>query len=129
MRQMVDAVLFVDDDDDLREAMQDVLGVLGVGRVVTAGSLRDLEERRGEALTCELALVDINLGRGQPNGVSVFEWLEHEGFSGRVIFLSGHAGADPSVQQAASLSGSRVASKPLTVAQLRHLIGGAEPAS
>lgn len=125
---MVEAVLFVDDDADLREAMQDVLGVLGVRRVVTAGSLRDLEGRRGEALACQLALVDINLGRGQPNGVNVFEWLEQEGFAGRIIFLTGHANKDPSVQQAASLSGSRVASKPLTIAQLRHLLGGAEPA-
>jgi DNA-binding NtrC family response regulator len=124
---MVEAVLFVDDDLDLREAMQDVLGKLGVQRVVTAGSLQDVEARRDDALRCELALVDINLGRGEPTGVNVYEWLEDQGFSGRVVFLTGHAAQDPRVQHAATLSGSTVASKPLSVAELRALIGAASP--
>lgn len=119
---MLNAVLFVDDDEDLREAMQDVLGRLGVPRIVTAGSLRDVQARRDEALTCQLALVDINLGSDEPSGVTVSEWLEREGFAGRMVFLTGHAAKDRRVQQAVRMAGSRVASKPLTLAELRALI-------
>jgi DNA-binding NtrC family response regulator len=124
---MPDSVLFVDDDDDLREVMRDTLQRLGVHHIVTAGSLHDLEGHRDEALGCELAVLDINLGSGEPNGVSVFEWLEHEGFHGRVVFLTGHGSKDVVVQRAACVAGSRVASKPITVAKLRDLIGDASP--
>lgn len=126
---MVDAVLFVDDDDDLRAVMQDILPRLGVRRVVAAGSLREVEVRRDETLACELAILDINLGHGQPNGVRVCEWLEREGFAGRVVFLTGHASSDPRVQEAARLAGSVIASKPLSAAALRELIGGAKHAT
>ncbi len=126
---MVDSVLFVDDDADLRDVMRETLGQLGVPNVVTASSLHEVERRRDKALACQLAVLDLNLGEGQPNGVSVFEWLEHEQFAGRVIFLTGHGSKDPRVQQAASLAGSQIASKPITIAKLKALIGDAGPGS
>ena len=124
---MLETVLLVDDDEDLRAAMDEVLHRLGVRRLVEAGSLRDVEDQREEALACQLALVDINLGYGEPTGINVFEWLEREGFSGRVVFLTGHGSLDPRVQRAASLAGSQVASKPLTTAKLREMIEGVSP--
>ena len=124
---MLETVLLVDDDEDLRAAMDEVLHRLGVRRLVEAGSLRDVEDQREEALACQLALVDINLGYGEPTGINVFEWLEREGFSGRVVFLTGHGSQDPRVQQAATLAGSQVASKPLTTAKLRDMIEGVRP--
>lgn len=120
---MVNAVLVVDDDEDLCAVMQDIFETLGVACVVTAGSLREVEERRDEALSCELAILDINLGSGQPSGVNVYEWLEREGFAGHIVFLTGHASDDPRVKAAASLVGTVIASKPLSVAELRELIG------
>lgn len=126
---MPDAVLFVEDDDDLRDTMQDILEKLGVPRVVTAGSLQEVEDRRNEALACQLAILDINLGTNQPSGVKVYEWLEREGFAGRIVFLTGHASDDPRVREAASLAGTQIATKPLSVAELRALIGGARPAT
>lgn len=125
---MLDAVLFVDDDEDLREVMHDILGRIGIGRVITAGSLRDVQSVRDEALGCEVAIIDINLGSDQPSGVTVFEWLEREGFTGRVVFLTGHASNDPRVKQAASVANSVVAAKPLTVGELRKLLGVARHA-
>ena len=119
----MDAVLFVDDDEDLREVMQDILRAVGVHRIVTAASLREVQGRRDEALDCKLAILDINLGTGEPSGVNVYEWLEREGFTGNIVFLTGHAANDPRVQQAANLAGSVIASKPLSVAELRDLIG------
>jgi DNA-binding NtrC family response regulator len=124
---MLETVLLVDDDDDLRAAMDEVLHRIGVRRLVAAGSLRDVEDQREEALACQLALVDINLGYGEPTGINVFEWLEREGFAGRVVFLTGHGSQDPRVQQAATLAGSQVASKPLTTAKLREMIEGLKP--
>jgi DNA-binding NtrC family response regulator len=124
---MLDSVLFVDDDEDLRDVMRETLGRLGVRTVVTAGSLRDVERHRQDALACQLAVLDINLGEGQPNGVSVFEWLATEQFAGRVVFLTGHGSKDPRVQHAATLAGSQIASKPITIAKLKTLIGDAGP--
>jgi DNA-binding NtrC family response regulator len=124
----MDAVLFVDDDDDLREVMWDILRDAGVKNVVAAASLGEVQARRDEALACELAILDINLGIGQPTGVNVYEWLESEGFAGTIVFLTGHAATDPRVQQAASVAGSVIASKPITVAAVRQLIGGSRQA-
>lgn len=120
---MLDAVLFVDDDDDLREVMHDMLARLGVARVVTAGSLREIEDRREEVLACQLAILDINLGAGQPSGLHVYEWLERARFAGCIVFLTGHASNDPRVQEAARIAGSHVASKPLSITELRELVG------
>ena len=125
---MLDTVLFVDDDEDLREVMQEILARLGVRRIVAAGSLSDVKIRRDEVLDCQLAILDINLGTNQPSGVNVYEWLEREGFAGRIIFLTGHASNDPRVREAASLNNAYVASKPLSVAELGNLIEVASPA-
>lgn len=124
---MLERVLLVDDDEDLRAAMDEVLHRIGVQRLIEASSLRDVEDQREEALACQLALVDINLGYGEPTGVNVFEWLEHEGFTGRVVFLTGHGSQDPRVQAAAKIAGSQIASKPLTTAKLREMIAEVNP--
>jgi DNA-binding NtrC family response regulator len=120
---MLETVLLVDDDDDLRAAMQEALHRIGVRRLIEAGSLRDVDDQREEVLACQLAIIDINLGYGEPTGIDVFDWLERAGFAGRVVFVTGHGSQDPHVQQAAMLAHSKVASKPLTTAHLRDMIG------
>lgn len=124
---MLESVLFVDDDEDLRDVMRETLNRLGVSTVVTAASLQDVEGDRDAALGCQLAFLDLNLGDGEPNGVSVYEWLEHEHFAGRVVFLTGHGNNDPRVRTVAGLHGPQVASKPITIAKLKTLIGDAGP--
>jgi DNA-binding NtrC family response regulator len=121
---MLEPVLLIEDDEDLRAAMEEALHQLGVRRLVEAGSLRDVEDHREDALACQLALVDINLGYGKPSGIDVYEWFEREGFAGRVVFLTGHGSQDPRVQRAASLAGAEIVSKPLSTAQLRDMIAG-----
>lgn len=120
---MVEAVLFVDDDDDLREVMRETLETLGVPRVVAAGSLRDVELRPDEALGCDLAILDINLGRDQPDGVEVYQWLKRHRFVGRIVFLTGHADSDPRVRAAASVGDSYIATKPMPLHVLREIVG------
>ncbi len=121
------AVLFVDDDEDLREVMPDILVRIGVQRVITASSLSHVQSMRDDALACQVAILDINLGAGQPTGVGVFEWLKHQGFAGRIVFLTGHASSDPRVQEAASIVDATVVAKPLTVNELRELLGATSP--
>ncbi len=121
---MVERVLFVDDDEDLGEVMTASLQRLGVRDVIVARSLAEVQARRGDALECQLAFLDINLGSNAPNGLVVKQWLEHEGFSGKTIFLTGHGSNDPRVREAASFAGSRIASKPITLDELRELLDG-----
>lgn len=119
---VLEPVLFVDDDPDLRELVEITLGRIGIHHVVTADSLRQVEEKREQVLACRLAILDINLGAGQPSGVQVHQWLGHEHFAGKIVFLTGHAANDPQVQQAASLAGSQIAAKPLSLSELARLV-------
>jgi DNA-binding NtrC family response regulator len=121
---MVERVLFVDDDEDLGEVMTASLQRLGVRDVIVARSLAEVQARRGDALSCQLAFLDINLGPNAPNGLAVRQWLEREGFSGQTVFLTGHGSNDPRVREAASFAGSRIASKPITLDELRELLAG-----
>ena len=117
------AVLLVDDDDDMRAAMQEALEDLGL-ECVSARSLEDVQRKSAAALTCQLAILDINLGADQPTGVHVFHWLKDEGFAGRCVFLTGHAAGDPRVVEAARISAG-IVSKPLELAALERLVGAA----
>jgi DNA-binding response OmpR family regulator len=125
MGVLVDSVLIVDDDEDLREMISDVFRLAGIQRRVLAASLAEVERQAEAALSCRLAIVDVNLGERAPTGVDVTHWLRQHGFSGRIIFLTGHAGSDPRVVAAATVSNTRIVSKPLS---LRDLLALAEVA-
>jgi hypothetical protein len=43
-----------------------------------------------KVLNCTLAILDVNLGAGNPSGVDAYRWLKQERFVGRVVFLTGH---------------------------------------
>jgi DNA-binding response OmpR family regulator len=116
-------VLLVDDDDDLVDVMRGLLADEGA-RVHVAHSLGEVERQRDDALASDLAILDVNLGAGQPSGVDVFEWLRAGGFAGRVVFLTGHARAHPLVTAAAAIPGTRVLSKPIGLRELEQLVEG-----
>jgi DNA-binding NtrC family response regulator len=117
---MTTSVLVVDDDADLREVLGGSIELLGHG-CVTAASLAELMEKREEAVRCKLAILDINLHADAPSGLDVHRWLEHEGFTGTILFLTGHARTHPLVI-AACESGARVVEKPIGLKELRGLI-------
>jgi FixJ family two-component response regulator len=102
------SVLVLDDDDDLRDALEDVLGVLGRD-VVLARSVDDLVRDKDEVLRRRLALLDINLGPGVPSGLDARDWLRSQGFSGKIAFLTGHLRSLP----ARGNHGARVLEKPV----------------
>lgn len=117
-------ILLVDDDGDLLEVMGLLLSE-GGAQVLAARSMEEVQARRGDALACELAFLDVNLGSGRPSGVDLCDWLRQEGFAGRVVFLTGHARSHPLVARAAAVAGTRVLSKPISARELDGLIAGA----
>ncbi len=119
---MVRRVLVLEDDDDLRTLLCELLGLGGVEGCVAAASYDALVRRGGEALGCGLALLDVNLGAGVPSGLDAYRWLQEHGFSGRTVFLSGHARSHPLVQQAHTLQDVRVLSKPVGAQALLELL-------
>jgi FixJ family two-component response regulator len=116
------SVLIIDDDRDLREAMRDILGHLGVDSCVLAASLEEVERAQDAVLGCRLAIVDINLGPRQPTGVDVVRWLQDRKFPGKIVFLTGHGQGDPRVMAAAEMAGTRLLSKPINAKILMGLV-------
>jgi FixJ family two-component response regulator len=117
-------VLVLEDDEDLRSILRELLSLSGVDECVDAGSLAELKRKRVEALGCGLAILDINLGADVPSGLDAHEWLKENGFSGRTVFLTGHARSHPLVRQALELSNVQVLSKPIESKVLVALVGG-----
>ena len=114
--------MIVDDDRDLREALRDILGYLNVESCTLAASLGEVERAEDAVLGCGLALLDVNLGPGQPTGVEVARWLQGRSFPGKIVFLTGHGHGDPRLMGAAELAGTRLLSKPINAKVLMGLV-------
>ena len=114
-------VLVLDDDADLRELVCELLAPSSAS-CIAAGSLKELEERESDAVACDLAILDINLGENEPTGIDACRWLHAHGFGGEIVFLTGHAASDPRVMEAAALTRARVLTKPLEAARLTELL-------
>jgi DNA-binding response OmpR family regulator len=120
----VKSVLVVDDDEDLREILSDLFVTTAGSGVVTARSLAEVQRHAARALACDVALLDVNLGEGEPTGVEVCGWLRAHGFSGEVIFLTGHANSDPRVIEASRTAHAKLLSKPISVDALIAIAKG-----
>ena len=116
------SVLLVDDDEDLREAVGDLVGILCGYECVAFAGLSEVAAARERALACQVAIIDINLGEGRPSGLDVYDWLHAEKFAGRVLFLTGHAATHPLVRQAASRGVAGVLGKPIATDELRQAL-------
>ena len=116
-------VLIVDDDEDLRAVLSEFLEMEGA-RCVAAASLAQVRAQADAALATGLALLDVNLGEGQPTGVEVCRWLRERGFAGPVVFLTGHAASDPRVVEASRQPNTRVLSKPVTCDTIAKIVTG-----
>jgi DNA-binding response OmpR family regulator len=115
-------VLYLDDDDDLREVVGDILATVGVA-VDAVGSLAQLETLAShDAAAFDLAVLDINLGPGVPSGIDAYRWLKEHKFVGRTVFLTGHARSHPLVAEALRLGDAMVYDKPISAAEFRALV-------
>jgi CheY-like chemotaxis protein len=113
--------LVLDDDDDLRLLLSEVITSLTNSECLALGSFEELVAHEAEALGCDLALLDVNLGEGVPNGLEALAWLRAHDFRGRVVFLTGHARTHPLVEHARRMAGVPVLAKPVTLDVLLSL--------
>ena len=112
MTQAPARIVFLDDSEDLRQLMQILLkSTLGV-ECSCFGSLREFERHSDEVLHARVAILDINLGPEAPDGVDAFNWLMDHGFSGKIVFFTGHARSNPQVVRAQG-KGAEILEKPL----------------
>jgi DNA-binding NtrC family response regulator len=113
--------LVLDDDEDLCFLLCEVVSLSG-GECLPVQSLDDLVARESEALSCDLALLDVNLGADLPSGLDAFEWLRAHDFQGRIVFLTGHARTHPLVVCAQEKDGVPVFEKPVSFDTLMSLL-------
>lgn len=117
-------ILVLDDDDDLRELLCLFAENAGAEGCTVAASFDQLRAAEGDALSCDVAILDVNLGPGVPSGVDAYEWLREHRFAGKIVFLTGHARSHPLVRRALALPDVRVLEKPIDADELRCLMKG-----
>jgi FixJ family two-component response regulator len=117
-------VLFVDDCRDICHVMEVMCQSLPEVECVCVTSMSAVLERAAQVLRTALAILDVNLGPGEPSGVEIYRWLKGQNYRGKIVFLSGHAKTDPQVEEAARISSVDFFRKPLGFGQLEALILG-----
>ncbi|WP_224371964.1 response regulator [Hyalangium versicolor] len=117
-------VLVLEDNEDLRTLLCELLVASGAESCVSAGSYEAMVRQKDQVLGCELAVLDVNLGSGLPSGLDAYHWLREQGFGGQIVFLTGHARSHPLVRQAHELTHARVLSKPVDTKELMALVRG-----
>ena len=115
-------VLFLDDDEDLRDTFSDLVRTVFDRECHGLGSYRELIALGDRALRCDVAILDINLGPEVPSGLDAYGWLRKHGFAGRIVFLTGHANSHPLVVEASHLGDAEVIAKPVSFEALSSLL-------
>lgn len=119
-----DFVLYVEDNDDLRELVVELVTVVLQRRCVGVGSYEELVGLGEEALGCRVAILDINLGPNRRSGIDAYTWLRDNGYTGRIVFLTGHASTHPLVVEAQRIGDAEIFSKPIDPDRLRSIVEG-----
>ena len=83
--------------------------------------LADFDANKMQVLAAQIAILDINLGPHEPSGLDAYKWLVNNNFTGKILFLTGHARSNPLVAEAANL-GAEVMAKPLETEQLLSIV-------
>ena len=117
-------VLFVEDNDDLREMFAELVDFALKRRCIGVGSYEELVALGDRALGCGVAVLDINLGAGQWSGLDAYTWLREQGYTGRIVFLTGHAENHPLVVAAKRKGDAEIVSKPIDPERLQAVIDG-----
>ena len=117
-------VLFLEDNDDLRQTFVELVTILHERRCVGASSYDEVVALGPRVLACDAAILDINLGPNQPSGIDAYKWLRHTGYPGRVVFLTGHASTHPLVIEAARIGDAEIFSKPIDPDQIQSIVEG-----
>ena len=119
-----DFVLYVEDNDDLREVVVELVTVVLNHRCVGVGSYEEVVALGDGALACSVAILDINLGANRKSGIDAYTWLRSKGYVGRIVFLTGHASTHPLVVESQRLGDAEIFSKPIDPDRLRSIVDG-----
>ena len=117
-------VLYVEDNDDLRELVTELVTVVFKRRCVAVGSYEELVVLGQHGLGCSVAILDINLGSNRRSGLDAYAWLRANGYTGRIVFLTGHARTHPLVVEAQRIGDAQIFSKPIEPDRLRSIVEG-----
>lgn len=118
------SALLLDDSEDLLVLEKLYIERLCGYNAITAKSFQDVQALGQQVFACDLAILDINLGLNEPNGVDVYRWLRSRGFTSPIFFLTGHARNNPLVTEAEALGDAKVLSKPLSAEELVRIVRG-----
>lgn len=121
---MAATVLLVDDDPDLLDVMGMLMEHEGLG-YIAARSLAEVQALGSALATISVAILDVNLGPGQPTGLDVHDWLRAQGVRSRIVFVTGHAPDHPLVQETAG-GAHLVLAKPIASSALVRVARGLE---
>jgi DNA-binding response OmpR family regulator len=119
---MARTVLLLEDNEDVCRVLVRLIRHETGRTCIVAHSMAELQERRGEALRSSLAILDVDLGLGEPSGLDAFAWLRAEGFAGQIAFVTGHGRSHPLVERARVLGQAQVLAKPFRLKQLMALL-------
>lgn len=114
---MTEKLIFLDDNEELREVISDLIESYLNVKCLSVKSFEDLKANARKALSCHFAILDIELGFGEPTGIDAFHWLQTHGFSGEVFFLTGHGRNHPLAVQAEKY-GAKIWEKPVSARQI-----------
>ena len=90
---------------------------------IGVGSYEELVALGEEALGCGVAIIDINLGSSR-SGIDAYSWLRDKGYTGRIVFLTGHADNHPLVIEAKRKGDAEIFSKPIDPDRLQAVVEG-----
>lgn len=121
MGAMDGGIFLLEDDDDVRLVLIDLIRRATKRECIGLRTLDELRQQRAAVLACALGILDINLGAG-PSGLDAFAWLRAEHFAGRIAFLTGHAATHPLVRRATEMGHAAVLTKPLDLPRLLELL-------
>jgi FixJ family two-component response regulator len=107
------SILIVDDDDDLRAILAQVIAYATGEQCVCLPNHAALVGMGEQVRTMRLAILDINLGPNAPSGIDSYRWLRSIGYGGRVVFFTGHARSHPVVARAHEVGDATVLQKPV----------------
>ena len=124
---MATSVLILDDDEDLRVTMSEVLSATCHVECMSVPDVESMILARDRVLQCSLALLDINLGFGKPSGLDARAWLDENGFAGRIVLLTGHAATHPLVRDVVASGGVTILQKPVRSARVCALLEEPRP--
>jgi len=119
-----ECVLFVEDSDDLREMFVELVDFVLHRRCIGVGSYEELVALGDRALGCSVAILDINLGPSPWSAIGAYTWLREKGYTGRIVFLTGHADTHPLVVAAKRKGDAEIVSKPIDPDRLQAVVDG-----